>query len=162
MCGGGSTPITNRSFMDTADSHCTEKQIPDPLGAHHIVWQAPLPTDVSASLISCDKTTGKVTNSELELVVGMTHNVCMLVCNNIWERTTLTRTDNTEFAWWNQKGSSMSTSPPARLLRLQAIHQRFRRYVPCQFFRAGWKMSFLIDYPNTKTLKKLLLFIKWN
>ena len=45
------------------------------------------------------------------------------------ERTTLACTDNMAGLWWQRKGSVTCTSDPAHLLRLQAMHQRFDRYV---------------------------------
>ena len=73
---------------------------------------------------------GKVNNSELELAGDVVHSDCVDQCFVVKERTTLSRTDNTEGIWWQRKGSATCTFAPAHMLQLQSIHERFHRYVP--------------------------------
>ena len=49
----------------------------------------------------------------------------------------MSRTYNTAGLWWQRKGAATYTSAPAHLLQLQAMHQRFHRYVPCIDFVSG-------------------------
>ena len=89
------------------------------------------------SLVSWTNPEGTVNNSELELAGGVVHSDCVAQCFVVKERTTLARTDNTAGLWWQRKGSATCTSVPAHLLRLQVMHQRFHRYVPCVDFVSG-------------------------
>ena len=61
----------------------------------------------------------------------------MAQCFVVKEQTTLARTDNTAGLWWQLKGSSTSTSAPAHLLQLQAMHQRFHCYATRVDFVSG-------------------------
>ena len=90
----------------------------------------PFLKDIVESLVSWTKPQGTFNNSELELAGGVVNSDCVAQCFVIKERTTLVRTDNTAEIWWQRKGSATCTSAPAHLLRLQAMHQRFHRYVP--------------------------------
>ena len=93
--------------------------------------------DITAQLVSWGNPEGQITNSELELADSVLHHACMADFFHLRERTMLSRTDNTVGLWWQRKGSDTSTFPPAHLLCLQAIHQRFHRYVPRHNFLSG-------------------------
>ena len=95
------------------------------------------PKDIVESLFSWTNPQGTVNNSELELAGGVVHSDCVAQCFDIKERTTLVRTDNTAVLWWQRKGSATCNSAPAHLLRLQAMHQQFHRYVPRVDFVSG-------------------------
>ena len=97
----------------------------------------PFPKDIVESLVSRINSQGKVNNSELELAGGVVYSDCVAQSFVIKERTTLAQTDNTAGLWWQRKGSATCTFAPAHLLRLQAMHQRFHRYVPCVDFVSG-------------------------
>ena len=105
--------------------------------AHPIVWHDLFPAGVLASLISWENPTRKVASSDFELWVSVLCHVCMADCYYVRERNTLARTENTSGLWGHWKGYDTSTSPPAHLLILQAIHQRFNRYIPCHDFVRG-------------------------
>ena len=80
------------------------------------------------------------------------------------ERTTLARRDNTVGLWRKQKGSATCTSAPAHLLRLQAMHQRFHRYVPCVDFVSGFD-NLISDRPSRSadlTDNQLLTYLETN
>ena len=82
----------------------------------------------------------------------------------VTERTTLSRTDNTAGLWWQRKGSATCTSAPAHLLRLQAMHQRFHRYVPRIDFFSGVD-NLISDRPSRSsdlTNNQLLAYLETN
>jgi hypothetical protein len=57
--------------------------------------------------------------------------------SDIRERTTHTGCDSTPAAAWQHPGSVTTASPPAYLLRIQALHQRFHRYHPTVTYLPG-------------------------
>ena len=94
-----------------------------------IVWRVTWPKTISAALVSRDNPTGTITNSDLELAGAFLHHACAAACFDIRERTVKSSTDNTPTLYWERKGSTTTTGPAAYLLRLQALHQRFHRYI---------------------------------
>ena len=98
--------------------------------AHPIVCRAHFPEDIVSQLVSWGNSEVQVINNYLELEVSVIHHACMADCFSIRNHIMLSRTDNTAGLWWQRKGSATSTLPPAHLLRFQAVHQRFRLYVP--------------------------------
>ena len=97
----------------------------------------PFPKGIVEFLVSWTNPQGTVKNSELELAWGVVHSDCVAQCFVVKERTTLARTENTADLWWQLKVFATCTSAPAHLLQLQAMHQRFHRYVPCVDFVSG-------------------------
>ena len=67
----------------------------------------------------------------------MLHHMCMKYCYDIREINTLSRMDNASDLWWQRKLSDTWTSPPAHLLQLHVIHQRFHRCITCHDFVSG-------------------------
>eukprot|EP00804_Cyclotella_cryptica_P023819 CCRYP_011179-RB/>CCRYP_011179-RB protein AED:0.21 eAED:0.21 QI:0/0/0/1/0/0/2/0/291 len=61
---------------------------------------------------------------------GLLHLEALTQAFDITERTVLSKGDNFGTTFWEQKGSTSSDKPPAYLLGLFGIHQRFHRYVP--------------------------------
>jgi hypothetical protein len=94
-----------------------------------IVWRFPFSTAVQNMLISFDNPHGTINNSELELLGSLWHHDVAAQCFDIRERTILSRTDNLATLYWTRRGSVTTTSPTATLLRQQALHQRFHRYI---------------------------------
>ena len=137
MCGGvvlsGPTAIP-RKFPPQSS---TVQPSPNPKGAHSIVWRIPFPKDIIDSLVSWKNPQGTVNNFELELAGGLLHSDCVSQWFVVKERTTLLRTGNTSGIWGQRKGSTTCTSAPAHLLQLQAMHQRFHRYIPHIDFVSG-------------------------
>ena len=116
------------------------------------------------SLVSWTNPQGTVNNSELELAGGVVHSDCVAQCFLVKERTNLSRTDNMAGLWWQRKGSATCTSAPAHLLRLQAMHQRFHRYVPRVDFVSGVK-NIISDRPSHSsdlTDNQLLTYLETN
>ena len=89
----------------------------------------PFPKYIVDSLVSRTNPQGTVNNSELELAGGAVHGDCVAQCFVVTERITLSRTENAAGLWWQRKGSAACTSAPAHLFQLQAMHQKFHRYV---------------------------------
>ena len=125
---------------------------PNPTGVHPIVWRMAFPKEIVESLVSWTNPQGTVNNSELELAGGVVHSDCVAQCFDVKERTILARTDNTAGLWWQRKGSATCTSAPAHLLRLQAMHQRFHRYVPRVDFVSGVN-NLISDRPSRFIIK---------
>ena len=102
----------------------------EPSGSHPVIWRATFPPDITASLVSWENPAGAITNSDLELAASLVHHEAAAQCFDLRERTILSKTDNTPTLFWQRKGSTTTTGPPAYLLCAQALHQRHHRYVP--------------------------------
>ena len=102
-----------------------------------IVYRMPFPPEIRKQLVSFDNPGGKINNSELELVGSLLHHDAVVQNFDVRERTLASHADNTPTIYWQRKGAVTSVSAPARLLRLQALHQRRHRYVPRHDFIAG-------------------------
>ena len=61
---------------------------------------------------------------------GLLHLDILAQAYDTRERTILSKTDNLATLFWQRRGSATTAAPPAHLLRLLGMHQRFHRYVP--------------------------------
>lgn len=95
------------------------------------------PDDIRHRLVSRRNPHGDITNSDLELAGSFLHMACAADCFDIRERTTLSRTDNTPTLAWQRKGSTTTSRSAAELLRLQARHQRYHRYLKLHDYLPG-------------------------
>jgi hypothetical protein len=102
-----------------------------------ILWRAKFPVAVSESLVSFDNPTGTISNSDLELHATIMHHDVLVQCADLRERTIHTFHDNTPAVAWQCNGSTTTTGPAAYLLRFQALHQRFHRYLPLHDYIPG-------------------------
>jgi hypothetical protein len=102
-----------------------------------ILWRTPFPNPVRAALISHDNPGGTINNSELELLGSLWHHDVAAQCFDLRERTIRSHTDNLATLYWARRGSVTTTSPTAAILRHQAMHQRFHRYVPLKDYIPG-------------------------
>ena len=102
-----------------------------------IVWRYRWPQDIIDSLVTESNPSGTITNSDLELAGGLLHLDALAQHFDIRERTVLSKTDNLATLYWQRKGSATSAKPPAYLLRLFGIHQRYHRYVPRHDYISG-------------------------
>jgi hypothetical protein len=109
-----------------------------------LLWRAPFDKDISADLVTYANPQGTVTNSDLELAAGLVQNDVAAHAFDIRERTIASGSDNTPTLAWQKKGSTTTTSAPASLLRVQALHQRFHRYYFSSFFVPG-KLNAMAD-----------------
>ena len=95
-----------------------------------VVWRHQWPDYIVNRLITDDNPHGTLTNSDLELAGGLLQLEAMAQSFDIRERTVLSKGDNLATTFWERKGSTSTNKPPAYLLRLFGIHQRYHRYVP--------------------------------
>jgi hypothetical protein len=102
-----------------------------------VLWRSRFPADVTSKLVSFKNPQGSITNSDLELGATIVHHDVLAQHYDIRERTISTGCDNTPAVSWQRKGSTTTTHAPAYLLRLQALHQRFHRYLPHIFYLPG-------------------------
>jgi hypothetical protein len=80
---------------------------------------------------------GDITNSDLELAGSIAQNDILAQAVDVCERTTHNSYDNIAAVFWQRKGATTTLGPAAYLLRLQAFHQRFFRYVPLRDYIPG-------------------------
>ena len=80
---------------------------------------------------------GSITNSDLELAGSIAHNDVLAQAADVREKTTHNSYDNIAAVFWQRKGATTTLGPAAFLLRLQALHQRFFRYVPLRDYIPG-------------------------
>jgi hypothetical protein len=95
-----------------------------------LLWRSPFPRAIQERLVSFDNPAGDINNSELELAASVAHHDILAQQFDIREATIHNSSDNVATVWWQRKGSTSSSGPTARLLRLQSLHQRHYRYVP--------------------------------
>jgi hypothetical protein len=109
-----------------------------------LVWRLRFSETVQHNLISASHPHGSITNSDLELAATVIQHDA--ICHNYDARelTIHTSTDNRAAQAWQRKGSTTTNQVPAFLLRLQAIHQRFHRYIPLHSYLPG-KLNAMAD-----------------
>lgn len=95
-----------------------------------LVWRLEWPECITSRLVTEDNPDGDITNSDLELAGGLLQLEAISHCFDVRLRTLLSKGDNLATTFWERKGSTSSTKPPAYLLRLFGMHQRFHQYVP--------------------------------
>ena len=101
------------------------------------LWRAPFPKKVQREVVSFKNPAGSINNSDLELCGNIAHHSVLSDTVDLRERTVWTGSDNTANVHWLRKGSTTTTGPPAHLLRIQAMHQRYHRYVPSHDYVPG-------------------------
>ena len=103
-----------------------------------IVWRTPYDERIVAALITADNPSGTISISDLELLLAMiAHKDILPAHADIAERTLWMVTDNRAALSWSAKGSATSVAARAYLLRYNALHQRFYRYVATHDHIAG-------------------------
>jgi hypothetical protein len=102
-----------------------------------IVWRVPFPASIRSQLASTTNPQGAINNSQLELVGAYLHDDVAAQCFDVRERTLKSSTDNLSTLFWDRRGSVTTTSPTATILRQQALHQRFHRYVKLKDYIPG-------------------------
>jgi hypothetical protein len=109
-----------------------------------MVWRLRFPTTVQRNLVSVEHPKGTVTNSDLELAATVVQHDAICHSYDARERTVHTGTDNQATQAWQQRGSTTTNAVPAFLLRLQAIHQRYHRYIPSHSYLPG-SLNVMVD-----------------
>jgi hypothetical protein len=105
--------------------------------ARPIVWRYPIPENLQSRLVSHSNPSGDINNSDFELAGSLLQQEAAVQCYDVRERTTKDATDNLSTLFWSRKGSTTTTGPPAKLLRIAAIHQRHHRYTNLKDFLPG-------------------------
>ena len=95
-----------------------------------VVWRYEWPDTIKQQLVTTDNPNGTITNSDLELAGGLLHLQALVQYCDIRERTVLSKTDNLNTLFWQQKGSATTDACPSHLLRLFGLHQCLHQYVP--------------------------------
>jgi hypothetical protein len=95
-----------------------------------LLWRSPFPPAVQTRLVSFSNPGGTITNSDLELAASVAQHKFLVTQVDAREATIHNFSDNTATVFWQRKGAVSNSGPTARLLRLQALHQRQHRYGP--------------------------------
>jgi hypothetical protein len=128
--GGVWFPASNNLLeQPSADSAAEQLPAKGPI----LWWRARFDDDITKDLVSFANPTGAVTNSDLELAASLVQHDIAAHAFDIRERTIASGSDNNPTVAWQRKGSTTTTSAPAYLLRVQALHQRFHRYYSSSF-----------------------------
>jgi hypothetical protein len=72
---------------------------------------------------------GDINNNELELAASVAQHNILAQARDVREATIHNSSDNVATVWWQLMGATPSSGPTARLLHLQALHQRNHRCV---------------------------------
>jgi hypothetical protein len=105
--------------------------------ASPVVWRQPFPHHIQEALVSFSNPHGTINNSELELASAFLQDEAAAQCFDVREKTSKKGTDNLSTLYWQRSGSVTTTSPTATLLRQQALHQRYHRYVALNDYEPG-------------------------
>jgi hypothetical protein len=133
---------------ESPDTSCAQDAAAIGMGGVHFVpqqdgsiqsllWWCPFPADIQQRLVTFENPKGDINNSELELAASVAqHDILAQEFDNR-EATIHNSSDNIAPVWWQRKGATSSSDLTARLLCLQALHQRHYRYVPLFGYIAG-------------------------
>ena len=105
---------------------------------HPILWRQSFPKHVTQQLVSFDNPKGRITNSDLELAGTLAHHDVLVASTRVTESTVHTLSDNDPTVHWQTKGSTTTIGPAAYLLRLQALHSRYYKYLVRYNHIPGW------------------------
>jgi len=103
---------------------------PDRATYHAFLWRQRFPLPIQRALQSSSNRQGTITNSDLELAATIAQHDVLVHQADVREHTVLNLHDNTPAVFWQRRGSTTTQGPAAYLLRLQALHQRYHRYLP--------------------------------
>jgi hypothetical protein len=134
--GGVWFPSTNR-LLERPDGISSSAESTTSKSLGPLLWRSRFEPSTIKELVSSSNPSGSVTNSDFELAAGLVQNDIAAQTFDIRERTIASGSDNTPTVAWQTKGSTTTTSAPAYLLRIQALHQRFHRYQASSFFIPG-------------------------
>jgi hypothetical protein len=146
--GGVWFPASN-ALLERPASGSAAKHLPS---TGPLLWRARFDADVSKDLVTFENPTGAITNSDLELAASVVQHDVAAHAFDVRERTIASGSDNTPTVAWQRKGSTTTTSAPAYLLRVQALHQRFHRYYSSAFFVPGTLNAMADDCSRLWTL----------
>ena len=127
-----------------------------------ILWRCPIPQSIQRRLVTHENPSGDVTNSDLELAGSLLQQEAAVQCYDVRERTTKDATDNLATMYWSRKGSTTTTGPPAKLLRMVAIHQRHHRYLNLKDYLEGKRNTMSDDASRLNQLDDAALLTYFN
>ena len=107
------------------------------VGTAAYVWRAPFPLSIQRELVTSHNRAGALSISDLELAGTIAHKAVLAHHHAVAERTLWVAGDNQASLAWATKGSATASSARAYLLRLNALHQRYHRYVALQDYIPG-------------------------
>ena len=131
-------------------------------GTAPLVWRHTFAPGTRRRLLTFENASGTVTNSDLELAGSILHHDAAVHAWDLRERTHHAATDNLATMYWHRRGSISTTGPTARLLRLQALHQRQHRYVALKTYIPGPLNSMADDASRLTTLTDIALLRHFN
>jgi hypothetical protein len=102
--------------------------------------------------VTFNNPTGDINNSDLELAGSLFRQECAAQCFDIREPATKDSTDNLATMHWTRKGSTATTGPPAKLLRIASIHQRHHRCLNLKDYLEGKRNTMAGDSSRLVTL----------
>jgi hypothetical protein len=105
--------------------------------ARPILWRHPFPQHIQDRLVTFRNPQGDINNSDLELAGSVIQQEAVVQCYDVRERTTKDASDNLATMYWLRKGSTTTIGPPAKLLRMSAIHQRYHRTLNLKDYLEG-------------------------
>ena len=110
-----------------------------------LLWRQQFPSWIQNRLVSFSNPDGDINNSDLELAGSIAQNDILAQAADVTKKTTHNCYDNVAAVYWQRKGATTTLGPAAFLLRLQAFHQRFFRYVPLRDYIPG-PQNLLADF----------------
>jgi hypothetical protein len=150
--GAGGVWLPTATATPRQATYWASSRLPDdpevtasPAVAAPVVWRTAFPPDIVADLVTFENPKGTITNSDLERAGSILHHEAGVHCFDVRKRTLKSSTDNTPTLYWQQKGSATTTSAPAYLLRVQAIHRRYHRSIRLHDFLAGTENTMADD-----------------
>ena len=87
-----------------------------------LLWQQRLPPWIQRQLVSFSNPDSTINKSDLKLAGSVAHNAILAMTAEVEEQTIYNVYNNTAAVFWQRKGAVTTTSPPAYLLRLQALN----------------------------------------
>jgi hypothetical protein len=127
-----------------------------------LLWRSSFSREVQAHLITFLNPVGTITNSDLELAASVSQHDVLAHQADVREATIHNSSDNVATVWWQRKGATSTTGPAARLLRLQALHQRHYRYVPTYDYIPGPANAMADDCSRLWNLTDSQLLVHFN
>jgi hypothetical protein len=101
------------------------------------VWQTPFLNDIRDQLVTYENLDGTITNSDLELTATLAQHDIIAHTVSTHKAILANLHDNLPAVFWNWKGSTTTKGPADYLLRLQSLHARQYRYIPCHDYIPG-------------------------
>ena len=102
-----------------------------------MLWRLEWPEFITRCLDTDKNPDGTITNSDLGLAGGLLRLEAIVQTFDVHKRTVFSKGDNLNTILWEQKGSTTCNLPPAYILRLFGMHQRFHCYIPQFDYIAG-------------------------